>query len=96
MVGDFAGSLFSGLAYQHLGYRSALRLAALLHLVSPIMISAVLEPGDGNPASSRPRATRGIPGGFWRLFAARLLMTLPRAISSGVFAIYYLKYLGGS
>jgi len=96
VVGDFAGSLFSGLAYQHLGYRSALRLAVLLHLVSLILVSAVLEPGDRNPVSSRLRATRGIPEGLWRLFAARLLMTLPGAISSGVFAMHYLKYLGGS
>jgi DHA1 family multidrug resistance protein-like MFS transporter len=96
VLGGFAGSLLSGFAYQHLGYRSALRLAALLNLIPLALISAVPEPGGGKPAEGRRRATRRIPRGFWRLFAARLLMSLPGAISSGVFAIYYLKYLGGS
>jgi DHA1 family multidrug resistance protein-like MFS transporter len=49
----------------------------------------------GNRGSYR-RAAQRLPGGFWKLFAARLLMTLPGAISSGVFAMHYLKYLGGS
>jgi len=96
VVGGFAGSLLSGYAYQHLGYRSVLRLVALLNLVPLVLISAVPEPRDESLWNPSRRAARMVPKGFWRLFAARLLMTLPGALSSGVFAIYYLKYLGGS
>jgi len=51
---------------------------------------------EGPSSRSFRRAARRLPEGFWKLFAARLLMTLPGAISSGVFAMHYLKYLGGS
>jgi len=44
VVGSFAGSLLSGLAYQHLGYRNTLRLAAILNLIPLALISAVPEP----------------------------------------------------
>ena len=95
VVGSFAGSLLSGLAYQHLGYRNTLRLAAILNLIPLALISTVPEPQLPSRGSFR-RATRRLPRGFWRLFTARLLMTLPGALSSGMFAIYYVKYLGGS
>lgn len=95
VLGGFMGSLASGALYTHLGFRNALRVSALLGLIPLGLVTLMPEPDRerrGNWAGLIPR----IPRGFWRLFAARLIMSLPGAISGPVFAIYYIRFLGGS
>ncbi|MEM0093932.1 MAG: MFS transporter [Thermofilum sp.] len=95
VLGGFLGSLASGALYTQVGFRNALRVSAALNLVPLILITLLPETNSGKPESSGKLLPR-IPPSFWRLFTARLLMSLPGALSGPVFAIYYIRYLGGS
>ena len=72
-----------------------LRIASALNLV-PLAVLSLFPEERASAASQRKRLSLKIPRKFWRLYGARVAMTLPGSISGGVFAIYYLKYLGGS
>jgi DHA1 family multidrug resistance protein-like MFS transporter len=95
VVGGFSGSLASGALYSYLGFRWLLRLNALLSLI-PLLLVSLLEE-DGNPGREVGRffGPPRIPGRFWKIFIARIILTLPGALSSGLYAIYFVKFLGG-
>ncbi|MEZ0345620.1 MAG: MFS transporter, partial [Infirmifilum sp.] len=97
VVGGFLGGLASGPLYTALGYRNLLRLYALLNLVPLAVITTVdEESSNAKPTPSRLFRVPHVPRKFWRIYGARLLLSLPGAISGGVLAIYFLKYLNGS
>lgn len=97
VVGGFTGSLVSGLLYNTLGFRWLLRLNALLSIIPLFLIGLIDEDQNGNNKASLkgflslPR----IPRRFWKLYLARIILTLPGAFSGGIFAIYFVKFLAG-
>ncbi|PLJ78419.1 MAG: hypothetical protein B7L53_00240 [Thermofilum sp. NZ13] len=97
VLGGFLGSLASGPLYSAIGFRNLLRLNAALNLIPLALILTVPEENSASRPTTRDilRIPR-VPRRFWRLYAARLLMTLPGAIGGGVLGIYFLKYLKGS
>lgn len=98
VLGGFIGGLSSGPLYTVLGFRNLLRLYVLLNLVPLIIIMTIDEEKAGN-MKPHPRdvlRVPRVPRRFWRIYASRLLMSLPGAISGGILGIYFLKYLNGS
>ncbi len=98
LAGSFTGNLVSGYLYTALGFRTVLRLVALLNLVPLLIIASI----DEEREPGRRLTLRGllekprIPRKFWRLYSSRLLITLPSALGGSVIAVYFLKYLGGT
>jgi DHA1 family multidrug resistance protein-like MFS transporter len=98
VAGGFIGGLASGELYTLLGYRNLLRLYAALNIIPVALILSIDEEKTTN---AKPHARvilhiPRVPRRFWRLYASRLLLTLPGAISGGVLGIYFLRYLRGS
>ncbi|ABL78925.1 MFS transporter [Thermofilum pendens] len=96
VIGGFAGSMLSGFLYNWIGFRWMLRLNALLGVLPLVLISMIPEEGNRNPVSSRKLVSiPKIPRRFWKLYLARLVLSLPGALSGGVFSVYFVKYLNG-
>ncbi len=98
LAGSFMGNLLSGYLYAELGFRTVLRIVALLNLVPLAIIASIREERE----PSRPLTFKAlvqkpsIPRRFWNIYASRLLITLPSALGGGIISVYFLKYLGGT
>lgn len=98
VLGGFLGSLASGPLYTAIGFRNLLRLYAALNAAVLAVVLSIEEDGGNNSGNLLRNALRvpKVPRKFWRLYAARLAMSLPGALSGGLLGIYFLKYLGGT
>ncbi len=96
VLGGFLGSLASGPLYSAIGFRNILRLNAALNIIPLALILTIREGDHPKPATRVVLRIPRIPRRFWRLYGARLITTLPGAISSGIFGIYFLRYLKGT
>lgn len=98
IIGSFVGSLTSGYLYSTIGFRTMLRIIALLNLVPlGIIISIKEEPEPRHKLDLKHLVEiPKIPKKFWRVYASRLLITLPGSIGGSIIGIYFIKYLGGT
>ncbi|MEM3616151.1 MAG: MFS transporter, partial [Candidatus Methanomethylicia archaeon] len=71
VIGGFTGNLFSGILYNTIGYRSVLRLASILNIVSLTLISMIHE-GESESLNLNEVKWRNlipeIPREFWSIY----------------------------
>lgn len=98
IIGSFAGSLASGYLYSTIGFRTMLRIIALLNLVPLAIIVSIREEPEPKRRLDLKHLVEipKIPKSFWRVYASRLLITLPGGIGGSIVGIYFIKYLGGT